>query len=174
MTKDQKNNEIVELTEKFKNNNYFYIANSESLTVEQVTNLRKLCFSKGVEMRVAKNTLIRKALEASGQGSEELYGALKGQSSIFFSEVGNSAAKVILSFRDKGTVPSLKVAYIDSGHFFGDDQLPVLSKLKSKNELIGEIISLLQSPAKNVISGLKASSSGKIAGLVKKLQEKAK
>ncbi|MFM2049389.1 MAG: ribosomal protein [Bacteroidota bacterium] len=174
MTKQEKTQLIEDLKVKFSGSTYFYIADSTSLTVEEVNKLRKLCFSKGIEMKVAKNSLIEKALEATGQASPELIGALKGQSSIFFSEVGNAAGKTLKEFRGaKGTKPSLKVAYIDSAIYIGDDQLDALSKLKSKHELIGEIIALLQSPAKNVIGALKSGGPNKIGGLVKALQERA-
>lgn len=174
MTKQEKTQLIEDLKVKFSGSSYFYIADSTSLTVEEVNKLRKLCFSKGIEMKVAKNSLIEKALEATGQASPELIGALKGQSSIFFCEVGNAAAKTLKEFRGaKGTVPTLKAAYIDSSVYIGDDQLESLSKLKSKHELIGEIVALLQSPAKNVISGLKGSAGNKIAGLVKALENRA-
>jgi large subunit ribosomal protein L10 len=175
MTKKEKTQLIEDLKVKLGGAQYFYIADSTSLSVEQVNKLRKLCFSKGIEMKVAKNSLIQKALEATGQASDELIGALKGQSSIFFCEVGNGAAKVIKEFRgDKGALPKLKAAYIDSSIYLGDEQLDALSKLKSKQELIGEIVALLQSPAKNVISGLKGSAGNKIGGLIKTLQERAK
>ena len=175
MTKQEKTQLIEDLKVKFAGSQYFYIADSTSLTVEQVNKLRKLCFSKGIEMKVAKNSLIQKALEATGQASPELIGALKGQSSVFFAEVGNAAAKTIKEFRGpKGELPKLKVAYIDSAVFLGDEQLETLSKLKSKHELIGEIIGLLQSPAKTVIGGLQSSGGNKIAGLVKALESRAK
>jgi large subunit ribosomal protein L10 len=175
MTRQEKTQIIEELKTKFSSSNYFYIADSTKLTVEEVNKLRKLCFSKGIEMKVAKNTLIEKALEATGQSSPELISALKGQSAIFFTEVGNAPAKVMKEFRgEKGTLPKLKAAYIDTAIFLGDEQIEALAKLKSKHELIGEIIALLQSPAKNVIGGLKSSAGNKIAGLVKALESRAK
>jgi large subunit ribosomal protein L10 len=173
MTKQEKTQLIEDLKVKFSASTYFYIADNTSLTVAETNKLRKLCFSKGIDLKVAKNSLIQKALEATGQASPELIGALKGQSSIFFCEVGNAAAKTIKEFRgNKGTIPSLKAAYIDTAIFLGDEQLDALSKLKSKHELIGEIVSILQSPAKNVISGLKGSAGNKIAGLLKTLENR--
>jgi len=174
MTKNEKTALIESLKEKFANSTYFYIADATSLTVEQVNKLRKMCFAKGVEMKVAKNSLIQKALEANNQSSPELISALKGQSSIFFSQQSNVPAKVLKEFRgENGKVPALKVAYIDSDLFLGDGQLTALSQLKSKNELIGDIIFLLQSPATNVVSALK-SAPNKLGGLVKTLEERAK
>lgn len=173
MTKSEKNQVIEELKNKFSSNSFFYIADSTSMTVEQVNKLRKLCFTKGIELRVAKNSLIEKALEATGKSSPELIASLKGQSSIMFSEQSNLPAKTIKQFRgDKGELPKLKLAYIESELYVGNDQLDSLATLKSKNELIADVIALLQSPAKNVISGLKGSAGGKLAGLIKTLQNR--
>ncbi len=173
MTKTEKTQLIETLKDKFAKTSFFYIADATSLTVEQVNKLRKLCYAKGVEMKVAKNSLIQKALEANNQATPELIAALKGQSSIFFSEQSNVPAKLLKEFRgEAGKVPVLKLAYIDSDLFVGDDQLTALSQLKSKNELIGDIIFLLQSPATNVVSALK-SAPNKIAGLVKALEDRA-
>lgn len=122
-------------------------------------------------MQVAKNTLIRKAMEATGNDYSELFGTLKGTSAIMFSEVGNAPAKLIKEVRKNGDKPALKAAYIDSAVFIGDNQLDALTQLKSKEELIGDIIALLQSPAKNVISGLK-SGGNKLAGILKTLEER--
>jgi large subunit ribosomal protein L10 len=175
MNKIEKSQLIEELKGKFAESTYFYIADSTSMTVEQVNKLRKLCFAKGIEMKVAKNSLIEKALDGAGKSSPELIAALKGQSSILFAEQSNAAAKLIKEFRgEKGEYPKLKLAYIDSDLFLGNDQLDVLASLKSKNELIGDIILILQSPAKNVISALMAGGPNKVGGLVKALEEKAK
>jgi len=130
-----------------------------------------LCFNKGVKMLVAKNTLIQKAMEKKGAEYEPIFEALKGTTALLFSETGNVPAKLIKEFRKKGDRPSLKGAYIETAVFIGDNQLDSLASLKSKNELVGEIIGLLQSPAKNVISGLKASG-GKLAGILKTLSER--
>lgn len=172
MTKAEKQATIESLTEQFSNCNVFYIANTQGLNVEATSQLRRLCFQKGVQLRVAKNTFIKKALTAGGKYTEEFDGALKGTSAIFFSEVGNLPAKLIKEFRGDKELPLLKVAYIEEAVFVGDDKLAELTKIKSKEELVGDVIMLLQSPAKNVISALK-SSGNTIAGLVKTLQERS-
>lgn len=174
MTKDQKNEVIEILKEKFNQYNNFYVANTESLSVAQVGKLRRICFNKNVEMKVAKNTLIRKALESiDAEKYAGVYDSLHGVTAIMFSENAKEPAMIISSFRTdtKGDKPVLKAAYIDSDVFVGDNQLDTLKTLKSKQDLIGEIIGLLQSPAKNVISGLNAGN--KLAGLVKALEDRA-
>lgn len=174
MTKDQKNEVIEVLKEKFNQYNNFYVTNTESLTVAQVSKLRRICFNKNVEMKVAKNTLIRKALESIDSARYSgVYESLNGVTALLFSENAKEPAMIISTFRteNKSEKPLLKAAYIDSDVFVGNDQLEALKTLKSKNDLIGEIIGLLQSPAKNVISGLNAG--GKLASLVKALEERA-
>ena len=174
MNKDQKNEVIEALKEKFNQYNNFYVTNTESLTVAQVTKLRRICFDKNVEMKVAKNTLIKKALESIDSTKfTGVYESLNGVTALLFSENAKEPALIISSFRadTKGEKPVLKAAYIDSSIFVGDKELESLKTLKSKNDLIGEIIGLLQSPAKNVISGLNAG--GKLASLVKALEERA-
>lgn len=173
MTRDDKAIVIDQLKDKFSNASFFYIADSSELNVEQINQFRGLCFEKGVEMSVVKNTLIKKALEAveTENNYAELFESLKGPSSVMFAEIANSPAKVIEEFRKSFDKPILKAAYIDSSIYLGDEALKELASLKSKEELIGEIIVLLQSPAKNVISGLK-SSSATLAGLVKTLQDR--
>lgn len=174
MKKSDKSLMIEELKEKFSKSTNFYLADSSSLPVAKINELRRICFEKGVEMRVVKNTLARKAMEHhdDSKGFAPLYDSLHGPTTIFFSEVGKLPANIILDFRGNGDKPFLKAAYIESGIFIGDDQLEILKNLKSKEELIGEIIGLLQSPAKNVISALKSGGST-LAGLVKALQERA-
>jgi large subunit ribosomal protein L10 len=175
MTKDQKNEVIGLLKDKFAQYNNFYVTNTESLTVEQVGKLRRLCFSKKVEMKVAKNTLIKKALENLDEKRYSgMFDSLHGVTALLFSESAKEPALIISSFRREGNMekPVLKAAFIDGDVFAGDDQLKALTTLKSKHDLIGEVISLLQSPAKNVISGLNAGS--KLAGLVQALEAKAK
>lgn len=175
MTKSQKNDAIALLKEKFSQYNNFYLADSSSLTVEQVNALRRVCFEKKVEMRVAKNTLIRKALEAiNAESYSGVYDSLKGQTAIMFSENAKEPAVIISGFRQKtnGERPVLKAAFIDTDVFVGDEQLATLTRLKSKHELIGEIIGLLQSPAKNVIGALQ-SGGNKLAGILKTLEERA-
>lgn len=173
MDKNQKTQQIAELKEKFSNTQYFYICNPETLSVEKTNKFRRLCFNAGVEYRVLKNTLIRKALEeVDSTRYEGVYPLLHGQTGVMFSTDGALPAKILKEFRKDGTKPLLKGAYIDSDVFSGDDQLEVLFKLKSKKELIGEIVGLLQSPARNVISGLQNSSGQKIAALLKSLEER--
>ena len=175
MTKEQKNEVIELLKGKFNQYNNFYVANTESLTVEQVGKLRRICFSKKVEMKVAKNTLIKKALEnLNNDRYSGVYDALNGVTALLFCENAKEPALIISSFRKDTNLekPVLKAAFIDGEVFAGDNQLKVLSTLKSKQDLLGEIITLLQSPAKNVISGLNAGA--KLAGLVQALESKAK
>lgn len=171
MKKEEKHEIVLGLKEKLSAHNNFYITDTSNLTVAQVNVIRRKCFEKGITMQVAKNTLIRKAMEATGNDYSELFGALKGTSAIMFSEVGNAPAKLIKEVRKNGDRPALKAAYIDSAIFIGDNQLDALTNLKSKDELIGDIIALLQSPAKNVVSGLKASG-GKLAGILKTLEQR--
>jgi large subunit ribosomal protein L10 len=149
MNKQEKTQLIEELKAKFAEATFFYIADTTSLTVEQVNKLRKMCYTKGVEMKVAKNSLIQKALEANNQATPELITALKGQSSIMFSEQSSTPAKIIKEFRgDAGQLPLLKLANIESEIYIGNDQLAALAALKSRNELIADVILLLQSPSK--------------------------
>ena len=173
MTKSEKTAAIEGLKEKFSNSDFFYLTDSSQLSVDKVNKLRALCFSKGVELKVVKNTLARKALESFGDdsGYEPLFDVLKGPTALMFSSVANDPAKVIKEFRGKDERPILKAAYIDKDVFIGDDQLEALVGLKSKEDLIGEIIGLLQSPIKNVLGSLQ-SGGNTIAGLVKTLQER--
>ena len=174
MTREEKANIIEELATKFSNHSHFYITDATGFTVAQVNNFRSMCFKNGIEYRVYKNTMIRKALEKQeGTDFSPLFDVLHGFSGVMFSkEIGNTPAKVIREFRTKMEgKPVLKGASIDSSLFIGDENLNMLSELKSKNELIGEVISLLQSPAKNVISAL-LSSKHTVAGLVKALEER--
>ncbi len=174
MTREEKAQIIDELSTKFAENSHFYITDASGFTVEQVNAFRRLCYKSGIEYRVYKNTLIQKALEKQeGADFTPLFDTLKGFSGVIFSkEVGNTPAKVIQEFRKKlEGRPVLKAASINTDLFIGDDQLQTLSDLKSKNELIGEVISLLQSPAKNVLSAL-LSGKNTVAGLVKALEER--
>lgn len=174
MTKEQKNEVIEVLKEKFSQYNNFYITDTESLTVAQVVKLRSICFDKKVEMKVAKNTLIKKALERMDeQRFSGVFDSLQGVTALLFSESAKEPAMIISSFRKDSNVekPVLKAAFIDGDVFAGDDQLTALRDLKSKQDLIGDIIGLLQSPVKNLMSGLNAG--GKLASLVKALEERA-
>jgi large subunit ribosomal protein L10 len=173
MTKDQKNEVIEVLKDKFSQYNNFYVANTEALTVEQVGKLRRICFDKKVEMKVAKNTLIKKALESlDNKRYSDVFDSLHGVTALLFSESAKEPALIITTFRkdSNSEKPVLKAAFIDGDVFAGNDQLKALTTLKSKHDLIGEIIGLLQSPAKNVMSGLNAG--GKLAGLVKALGDR--
>lgn len=157
MTKDQKNEVIEVLKGKFSQYNNFYITDTESLTVEQVTKLRRTCFDKQVEMKVAKNTLIKKALEAlDAEKYAGVYEALNNVTALMFSENPKEPALIISSFRkaSNGDRPILKAAFINGDVYTGDNSLSALTKIKTKNELIGEVIGLLQSPAKRVLAGL--------------------
>jgi large subunit ribosomal protein L10 len=174
MTPAQKNEAIEVLKEKFSQYNNFYITNTESLTVDQVNKLRRICFEKNVEMKVAKNTLIRKAMEQiNNDRYKGTYDALHGVTALMFCESAKEPAVIISSFRSdaKSEKPELKAAFVDGDVFIGEGQLETLKALKSKQELIGEIIGLLQSPAKNVISALNAGS--KLASLIKALESRA-
>lgn len=157
MNKDQKNEVIEILKEKFAQYNNFYITDTESLTVEQVSNLRRTCFDKNVEMKVAKNTLIRKALEAlDAEKYAGVFDSLHNVTALMFSENPKEPALIISSFRSKGNTekPVLKAAFINGEVYSGDNNLKALTQIKTKNELIGEVIGLLQSPAKRVLAGL--------------------
>jgi large subunit ribosomal protein L10 len=133
--------------------------------------LRRACFKAGIELTVVKNTLLAKAMEASDKNFGDLTDVLKGNTAMMFSEVGNAPAKVIKDFRKKSDRPILKGAYIEEAIYLGDDQVEALVNIKSKEELIGEIITLLQSPAKNVVSALQ-SGGGTLAGIIKTLSQK--
>lgn len=171
MNKTEKDKAIEELVAKLAETTNFYLTDISELTVEHTNNLRRDCFKQGIQLQVVKNTLLKKAFERSEKNFDELYDTLKGSTSIMFCETGNVPAKLIVSFRKKHPKPVLKAAYVEESVYIGDDQLKALESLKSKNELIGEIIGLLQSPAKNVISQL-SSGGQKIAGVLKTLSEK--
>jgi large subunit ribosomal protein L10 len=174
MTKEQKAEIIAELTERFASNNYFYITDAAGMTVEQINNFRRTCFNKGIEYKVYKNTLISKALETLDADYTAFNtSVLKGASGILFSpESGNAPAKLLKEFYKGGiNKPVLKGASIDQSLFVGSDQLETLVNVKSKAELIGDVIGLLQSPAKNVVSALQ-SGGNKLAGIIKTLSEK--
>ncbi|EON75475.1 LSU ribosomal protein L10p (P0) [Lunatimonas lonarensis] len=177
MTREEKKSIIDELTEKFKENPHFYVTDASGFSVAQVNAFRRMCFEKGLEYKVYKNTLVKKALESLDADFSKLNdAALKGFSGILFTkEAGNLPAKALLEFRKKlgkkETRPKFKGASIDGDIFLGENNLEILSNLKSKDELLGEIIGLLQSPAKNVLSALQ-SGQHILAGVVKTLSEK--
>lgn len=175
MTREEKAVIIDELSEKFKAIPYFYIVDATGMTVEETNNLRRKCFNEGVEYRVVKNTLIAKALETLDTDYTPFKSTvLKGFSGVMFHpESGKAAAKLIKEYRKESGNDKLKLkgASVEYSLFIGADQLETLLTLKSKQELIGEIIGLLQSPAKNVVSALQ-SSGGKLAGILKTLSER--
>ncbi len=171
MTKEEKSLVIDNLTAQLAENNVIYLTDLTGLNAEQTSALRRACFKANIKLAVVKNTLLAKAMEASDKDFGELPSILKGNTSLMYAEVGNAPAKLIKEFRKKSEKPVLKGAYIDAAVFIGDNQLDALSSIKSKDEVIGEIITLLQSPAKNVISALK-SGGGKLAGIIKTLSEK--
>jgi len=173
MNKDQKSQYIDDLAQDLSQANVFYLADTAGLTVETINQLRRRCFQQGITLRVVKNTLLAKAMErVEGRDYGQLPEVLGGPTSILFSEVGNAPAKLIKEFRKKSEKPLLKGAYIEDAVFVGDNQLDMLVAIKSREELIGDIIGLLQSPAKNVISGLTGGGQ-KIAGILKTLEERA-
>ena len=171
MTREEKSRVISDLTAQLTDNPTIYLADISGLDALETSNLRRVCFKAGVKLSVVKNTLLAKAMESSDKDFGELADVLKGNTSLLFSETGNAPAKVIKEFRKKSDKPLLKGAYIEEAIYVGDDQLNNLVEIKSKEELIGDIIGLLQSPAKNVISALKSSGSI-LSGIVKTLSEK--
>lgn len=171
MNREQKAEVIASLTQKLNECKFIYITDVSSLNAQHTSDLRRAFFNDGVEMLVAKNTLVEKAIEKSDKDFGALVDTLKGNTALLFSQDSKTPAKIIKAFRKDKTKPHLKGAYIDSDIFIGDEQLEALIKLKSRNELIGEVIGLLQSPAQNVISALQ-SSGGKLAGIVKTLSER--
>jgi large subunit ribosomal protein L10 len=173
-TRKEKNQQIDLLSEEIKASNVLYLADTSSMDADATSRLRRACFKHGITLKVVKNTLLQKAMErVEGRDYSGLMPTLKGQTSLLIAEKGNAPAKLIKDFRKKNTKPELKSAWIDEAVFVGDDQLAMLAVLKGKEELIGDIIMLLQSPIKNVISGLQGSGGQKIAGLLKTLEERA-
>lgn len=173
MTKEEKSQYIEDLATKLSETGVFYLTDTAGLNVESVNNLREKCFKSNIELRVVKNTLLKKAMESIEEKNyEDLYGVLAGPTAIMFSEVGNAPARLIKDFRKKHDKPLLKGAFIEEAIYTGEESLEFLTTVKSKEELIGDIISILQSPAKNVVSGLKSGGST-IAGLIKTLSERS-
>ena len=171
MTREEKANVIQDLTTELGDNSTIYLADISGLDAKTTSDLRRACFKANIKLSVVKNTLLAKAMEASEREFGELPEVLKGNTSLMFSEVGNAPAKLIKSFRKKSDKPLLKGAFVEEAVYIGDENLDALVSIKSKEEMIGEIIGLLQSPAKNVISGLK-SGGGKLAGILKTLSER--
>jgi large subunit ribosomal protein L10 len=171
MNRDEKNRIIDNLTDSISTAKHFYITDISDLNAEITSKLRRACFEKDIKLVVVKNTLLRKALEKFDGKFEGLYESLKTSTSIMITDINNTPAKLIKEFRKKNKKPLLKAAYVEESIYVGDDQLDALSSIKSKEELIGDLILLLQSPARNVISGLQ-SGGNKLAGIVKTLSEK--
>jgi large subunit ribosomal protein L10 len=171
MTREEKSLVIEQLTAQLADNSTIYLADISGLDAAATSNLRRACFKAGVKLNVVKNTLLAKAMESSDKNFGDLTNVLKGNTSLMVSEVNNAPARVIKDFRKKSDRPILKGAFVEEAIYIGDEQIDVLVDVKSKDELIGEIIGLLQSPAKNVVSALK-SGGGTIAGLVKTLSER--
>lgn len=172
MTKTEKNQLIDQLAETLSASNVIYLADTSELSAEATSNLRRTCFNKQIQLSVVKNTLLRKALERiEGKDFSELYSVLAGPTSVMLAETGNAPAKLIKEFRKKNKKPILKAAYVEEMCFVGDDQLQALIDIKSREELIGEVIGLLQSPIRNVLGALQ-SGGNTVAGLVKTLSER--
>ena len=172
MTKEQKQSMIDDLSKSLDDNSVIYITDISELDAAATSALRRQCFAKNIKLSVVKNTLLKKAMEnVQGKDFTELYDILPGPTAIMLSDTGNLPAKLIKDFRKKNDKPVLKGAFVEESIYIGDDQLNLLADIKSKDELIGEVIGLLQSPAKNVISSLQ-SSTNKLSGIVKALSEK--
>jgi large subunit ribosomal protein L10 len=171
MKKAEKTQLIDSLTEQLKGASSFYLADSSGLNAATTSRLRRTCFKRNIQLRVVKNTLLQKAMERSGKQFDEFYPVLTGPTSIMFSESANDPAKLIKEFRKNTPKPLLKGAYVEECIYLGDNQLDTLINIKSKYELIGDLIGLLQSPAKNVISALQ-SGGNTLSGIVKTLSEK--
>lgn len=171
MNREQKKQAVIELTEQVNNATNLYITDSSELNVENINKFRALCYEKNIQFKVVKNTLLKKAFEASDINYEGLYDVLVGPTALMFSDTANLPAKVLKEFREDADKPLLKAAFIDSEVYLGDEMIKELVNLKSREELIGEVIGLLESPIKNVISGLN-SGGATIAGVLKTLSEK--
>ncbi len=171
MTKEEKNQIIDILADKLNENPNFYLTDISALNVETTNKLRRLCFNKGVSMHTVKNTLLEKAMVKTGRDYSELFEVLKGSTAIMFHETGNVPAKLIKDFRKTSPKPVLKAAYVQECSYIGDNQLDALITVKSKNELVADIILALQTPANNVVSALQ-SGKNKLAGIVKTLSER--
>ena len=169
MTREEKLAVINGLAEQLNQYPHFYITNIEALNAEQTAALRRKCFENGIKLVVVKNTLFTKALE---KAEADLVNVLEGSTSIMFTETGKAPAVVIKEFRKSCDKPVLKAAYVEGCVYVGDNQIDTLCNIKSREELIADIVSLLQSPAKNVISALQGNAGQKIAGIVKALEER--
>ncbi len=172
MTREEKNQQIAVLADKIQETPVFYLADISELDAEATSKLRRECHKKSISLQVVKNTLLKKALEKSeDENYTPIFDILKGNTSIMFADTANAPAKLIKEFRKKNDKPILKAAYFDQETYLGDEQLEMLAALKSKEELLGDIVTLLQSPAKNVVSALKSSGST-LSGILKTLENK--
>lgn len=173
MTRTDKTAAIAALKEQFENNEFFYIADASTLSVAKVNELRGAFFEKGIKMQVVKNTLARKAMEQlpEDRNFASVYDALKGPSALLFSEVANTPAKVIKEFRGKEERPIIKAAYIAGSAYIGDDQIDTLSTLKSREDLLADVLTLLQSPMQNLLGGLQSGGQN-VVNLLKALEER--
>lgn len=172
MTREEKALVIENLTQQLNEYPHFYITNIEALNAEKTAALRRKCFESGIKLMVVKNTLLQKALEKTDKAEAELIGVLEGSTSVMFAQTGKAPAVLIKEFRKSNDKPVIKAAYVEGCVYVGDDQLDALCNIKSREELIGDIVALLQSPAKNVISALQGSAGQKIAGIVKTLESR--
>jgi large subunit ribosomal protein L10 len=171
MKREEKDTIIENLVQHIQGSKHFYVTDTADLNAAATSALRRKCFENKVELIVVKNTLLRKALEKVGNNFDDLYDVLTNSTSIMLTDTANVPARMIKEFRKTNTKPVLKAAYVEESIYIGDNQLDTLASLKSKNELIGDIIGLLQSPSKNVISALQ-SGKNTLAGVVKTLSEK--
>ena len=171
MKKEQKNQLIDSLAKQISASNYLYVTDISNLDSVNTSKLRRLCFKRDVQLIVAKNTLLLKAMEKSGRDYSELFPVLKGSTSIMLADINNLPAKLIKEFRATSPKPILKGAFVEESFYIGDNQLDQLINIKSKNELIGDIIGMLQSPVQNVMSALQ-SGGNNISGILKTLSEK--
>jgi large subunit ribosomal protein L10 len=171
MIRDEKNRIIDNLKDSISNAKHFYLTDISEMNAETTSKLRRACFEKDITLVVVKNTLLKKALEKFDGKFEGLYAVLKDSTSIMFTDINNVPAKLIKEFRKTDQRPVLKAAYVEESIYIGDNQLDELSSIKSREELIGDLILLLQSPARNVVSALQSGSS-KLTGIVKTLSEK--
>jgi large subunit ribosomal protein L10 len=171
MRREEKETIIDNLRQELSETKHFYLADTSGLNAEETSNLRRKCFEKEIKLLVVKNTLLRKALEQVDGEFDQLYDVLKNSTSVMFCETGNVPAKLIKEFRKEHEKPLLKAAFVEESIYVGEDQLEALSNIKSKEELLGDVLSLLQSPMKNVVSALSSSGSN-LAGALKTLSEK--
>ncbi|MCU0461161.1 MAG: 50S ribosomal protein L10 [Bacteroidales bacterium] len=171
MRREEKNAIIDSLAEKFREYSHFYLTDTAQLNAEDTSALRRKCFENGIKLIVVKNTLLKRALEQSGVNFEELFPVLKGTTSIMFANAGNTPAKLIKEFRRQHDKPVLKAAYVQESIYVGENMLDMLVSIKTKEELIGDVILLLQSPARNVISALQ-SGGNKLHGVLETLSKK--